>query len=199
MQKNQITIGGTYYAKVTDKVVPVRIDRENANGGWDATNLATNKKIKIKSAQRLRGEAKTDAMKAAKAVAKGNLADGITVPKSKPRSKKKLTAEERREKVRQANAKRSEAPTDKPKTTRTRSKVSLIDAAAQVLAETSEPMNTKELVDHVIEMRLWTPGSGKTPHATLYSAILREIKTKGDESRFVKAERGKFILAGKAA
>jgi hypothetical protein len=39
------------------------------------------------------------------------------------------------------------------------------------------------------------PGGGATPAATLYSAILREIKAKGKESRFVKTERGKFGLA----
>lgn len=35
---------------------------------------------------------------------------------------------------------------------------------------------------------------GKTPHATLYGAILREITTKGDESRFVKSERAKLAV-----
>jgi len=29
----------------------------------------------------------------------------------------------------------------------------------------------------------------------VYASILREIKTKGEASRFVKAERGKFALA----
>jgi hypothetical protein len=33
---------------------------------------------------------------------------------------------------------------------------------------------------------------GKTPAATLYSAILRELQTKAGVSRFVKTERGKF-------
>lgn len=37
------------------------------------------------------------------------------------------------------------------------------------------------------------PG-GKTPHATLYSAILREIATKGNEARFKKTERGHFTI-----
>jgi len=41
----------------------------------------------------------------------------------------------------------------------------------------------------------WTSPGGKTPAATLYSAILREITTKAKESRFVKSERGKFALA----
>src|SRR5450432_2012532 len=54
MKKNEVKIGGTYLAKVSDRVVPVRLDRENHRGGWDATNLMTDKKVHIKSAQRLR-------------------------------------------------------------------------------------------------------------------------------------------------
>jgi len=59
MKKNEVKIGETYLAKVTGKVVPVRIDAENAHGGWDATNMTTKKKVRIKSAQRLRGSAAT--------------------------------------------------------------------------------------------------------------------------------------------
>ena len=38
--------------------------------------------------------------------------------------------------------------------------------------------------------------NGQTPAATLYSAILREIKTKGKDSRFEKTEKGKFGIRG---
>ena len=41
---------------------------------------------------------------------------------------------------------------------------------------------------------MMSPG-GKTPAATLYSAILREIQTKGKEARFKKSDRGLFTLA----
>jgi hypothetical protein len=54
MKKNEVKIGHIYTAKVTDKIVDVRIDAESRNGGWDATNLATGKKIRIKSPTRLR-------------------------------------------------------------------------------------------------------------------------------------------------
>ncbi len=57
MKKNEIKIGNTYTAKVSGNIAKVRIDAENKNGGWDATNLATKKKVRIKSAQRLRAEA----------------------------------------------------------------------------------------------------------------------------------------------
>ena len=56
MKKTEVTIGVTYYAKVTNKRVEIRIEAERPRGGWDATNLATGKKIYIKSAQRLQGE-----------------------------------------------------------------------------------------------------------------------------------------------
>jgi len=42
------------------------------------------------------------------------------------------------------------------------------------------------------EKGYWTSPGGKTPAATLYSAILRELQTKPGASRFVKTERGKF-------
>jgi len=71
-------------------------------------------------------------------------------------------------------------------------KLSAIDAAAQVLASAKAPMNTREMIDAMAEKNLWTSPGGKTPHATLYSAILREINVKGKESRFTKTERGKF-------
>lgn len=71
-------------------------------------------------------------------------------------------------------------------------KLSAIDAAAQVLAASKEPLNAKELIEAMAAKSLWTSPGGKTPHATLYSAIIREISLKGKEARFVKTERGKF-------
>ena len=71
-------------------------------------------------------------------------------------------------------------------------KLSAIDAAAQVLAASKEPMNAKQMIEAMAAKGLWTSPGGKTPHATLYSAIIREVATKGKESRFVKTERGKF-------
>ncbi len=39
----------------------------------------------------------------------------------------------------------------------------------------------------------WTSPAGKTPAGTLYSALLREIKTKASEARFPKTARGQFV------
>ncbi len=54
MKKNDVKIGYCYTAKVSNRVVPVRIDSVCSHGGWNATNTATGKRIRIKSAQRLR-------------------------------------------------------------------------------------------------------------------------------------------------
>lgn len=73
-------------------------------------------------------------------------------------------------------------------------KMSAIDAAAKVLGESKEPLNTKEMVEAMSAKKYWTSPGGKTPHATLYSAILREIQKRGKEARFRKVERGRFTL-----
>jgi hypothetical protein len=74
-------------------------------------------------------------------------------------------------------------------------KVGCLEAAAQILVGKTEPMTTVEMIEAMEKANLWKSPGGKTPHATLYSAIIREIATKGKESRFAKADRGKFSLA----
>ena len=85
-------------------------------------------------------------------------------------------------------------PEAKPKRERADGKMSGLDAAAKVLAEAGEPMNCKVLVDCMIAKGYWSTG-GKTPAATIYAAIIREIAVKGDTSRFHKTDRGKFTIA----
>jgi hypothetical protein len=77
-------------------------------------------------------------------------------------------------------------------------RVSAVDAAIRVLAEVKKPMNCKALVEAMVAKKLWSSPNGKTPHATLYSAILRDIR-KGKDAQFKKVERGMFTLAKKGA
>ena len=58
MRKNEVKIGGLYKAKVSGRLTEVRITAESRYGGWDAINVLTNKRVRIKSVQRLRGEAR---------------------------------------------------------------------------------------------------------------------------------------------
>jgi hypothetical protein len=94
-------------------------------------------------------------------------------------------------------------PSTEPKTSKSRGlqtakgekKMSCLDAAAKVLTETGQPMTCQELVAAMAAKGYWTSPAGKTPHATLYAAIVREIRTKKDRARFRKTVPGRFALA----
>jgi hypothetical protein len=86
----------------------------------------------------------------------------------------------------------AKAKAKKPKGER---KPSALDAAARVLGENGQPMASKEMIEAMAQKGYWKSPGGKTPHATLYAAILREIQQKGKDARFRKVERGKFALA----
>jgi hypothetical protein len=94
-----------------------------------------------------------------------------------------------------ATKKPAKTKATKPAKSATEKKLSAIDAAAKLLADSKEPMNCGEMIEAMTTKGLWTSPGGKTPAATLYSAILREINVKGKESRFTKTERGRFAAA----
>jgi hypothetical protein len=85
-----------------------------------------------------------------------------------------------------SKAARSPRP-DKPK-------LSALDAAAKVLADAGHSMTCGEMIEAMTKKDLWTSPNGATPSSTLYSAILRETQVKGENARFVKTERGKFLV-----
>ena len=110
-------------------------------------------------------------------------------PRRKQVPKQEAATTEQADKPAVANAK----PTAKKPAVK---KTSALDAAAQVLAG-ADAMTTKQMIEAMIEKKLWSSPGGKTPDRTLYSAILREINTKGKDARFKKTERGKFALGTK--
>ena len=264
MKKDDVKIGGTYFAKVSDKVVPVRIAGENRHGGWDATNTETGKTVRIKSAQRLRGAVR-GGTKAAKAIATRESTEAGAEDRCATRGcegKPTMTHLERRlcdacwarhcesestdaptatdlvdaglappptdapeanvgemvandaavplgealatSDVAQANAASWNAVTPKKRRAKTTSdtgepkpkRTSALDAAAQVLKEAAAPMNCKAMIETMAAKGLWTSPGGKTPAATLYSAILREVGEEGEQARFKKTDRGQFAFNG---
>jgi hypothetical protein len=70
-----------------------------------------------------------------------------------------------------------------------------LDAAAEVLGKEGRPMTCHELIEAVAARGYWSWPKGVTPAAILYSAILRELPSKGTDARFTKTERGKFPAA----
>jgi hypothetical protein len=93
-------------------------------------------------------------------------------------------------------APKAEKPVKTPKAEKPARKPSGLDAAAKVLADKGEPMRCGDIVETMINTGLWET-NGKTPAATIYAAILREITVKGAEARFKKTDRGLFTINGK--
>ena len=169
MKKNEVKIGQTYRTKVSGKLTEVRITGESRHGGWDGINVATKAKVRIKTARWLRF-----AMYAA----------------GQPAKKKKIVSLAEYEGKASGKAK----PADATASPRCKS---ILVAAVCVLKSCERPMNCKDIVAQAMETDIWQPrNGGLTPANTLYSAMSREIKLKGDTSRFSKADRGMFELAG---
>src|ERR1019366_8713841 len=181
MKKDQIKIGGTYLAKVSDKLVAVRLDAENLHGGWDATNLTTNKKVRIKTAQRLHGEAHRGGETEESGKAAAPAPDG-----DKPSAKTKAP-----KKAREPKPKKEKAPGGGGRG------MSGLDAAAKILQDADEPLRCKAIVEAIFAKGLWK-SDGKTPWATLYSAMAREARDRGAKSRFKKTDRGLFAFNAKS-
>lgn len=199
MKKADIKVGATYVAKVTNRLVQVRIDAENPSGGWDATNLTTKKKIRIKTAGRLR-----ESKGALKAIAAADQ-ENARLRDERKANKDGQTASERamgRSSKTQREASRKQATSKAKASSKTpanatdakpKKRTGILDAAAQILAKSKEPMGCKEIVELAIAQKLWAT-NGQTPSATLYAAISREISKKGKEARFEKVDRGRFQL-----
>jgi len=116
--------------------------------------------------------------------------DGTAKAEKAPAPKKKAAASK--------GAKATKpAKTPKAKKEKAPRKPSGLDLAALVLAESAEPLNAKAIAERVIAAGWQT--SGATPHATLYAAMIREIKDRGAEARFVKTDRGLFTSSKKGA
>jgi len=196
MKKADVKIGGTYYANISGNKTKVRIESETRNGGWNATNLATNKKVSIRSAQRLHGEVLVKS-KTTKVTTTGNL----TIVEVPPATVETFGGANQEQptlvlrKPAKAKKEKSASPTtdaiaSEPKPDK---RLSCITAAVKVLEEATEPLSTKQIIEAMSTKGYWSSPGGKTPEATLYSAILRNL-SKGDASRFVKAERGRFTV-----
>ena len=114
-----------------------------------------------------------------------------------PKAAKTTTAKAAPAKAEPAKSETAKAGNAKPapdKAEPAKPKLSLVKAAVAVLGETDEALNTKQMIEQAKAKGFWTPGEGKTPEQTLYSAITREIKAKGPNARFVQVSKGHFKL-----
>jgi hypothetical protein len=147
-----------------------------------------------KSAARAEGAAKTDRLrKAALAEINGRLVGGADGKQDhEVPSAKEVTNNANIGAAAKGNRANGEKGPKTPKAPKPK-RVSALDAAAQVLAASEVPMRAKEMIAAMEAKGLWTSPGGKTPEATLYAAIIREIAAKGTAARFKKHERGVFV------
>tara|TARA_R110000782_G_scaffold20675_3_gene55778 strand:- start:6501 stop:7016 length:516 start_codon:yes stop_codon:yes gene_type:complete len=131
--------------------------------------------------------------KAGKNATRGNVAargQGSKAPSAEARDSKAAPKKERVE-HRAADGRRRP-----PKPER----LSALNAAVLVLASApDEGLSAKDMVTQMVAQGLWYSPAGKTPEATLYAGICREIGRKGERARFRKVSRGRFVLAEPAA
>jgi hypothetical protein len=196
MKKNEVKVGSVYTAKVSDRLVPIRIDSVHSRGGWNATNTKTGKRIHVKSAQRLRGPAKSDKKKLA-ATTKADQ-ENARLRDERAKASDGMTASERAmaDSANKMPVTTADAKKAGPKKAAKPKRISALDAAAEILKKAGKPMRSQEMIVAMAEQGLWESPAGKTPHATLYAAVLREIGAKGDKARFRKVDRGTFEYAG---
>ena len=161
-----IRAGDRAFVKVGRNLVEVRVDGK-AEGGWSVPSR-TGKAMTVKTLLAAEGETLV-AHETDSAPAKA------TPAKAKSTSTKAANS-----------APSSRAVPQKG--------MSLLNAAAAVLERSDAPMAVKAMIEKAKESGLWTPRGGKTPEQTLYSAIIREIRDRGNTSRFRKEGRGLFAF-----
>ena len=183
MSEKRIELGNVYSVKVGGAFVAARADRSLGHGRYEGATVrpdGTGAPVKF-ATDAVRGEGMPEAEWRAKHAPQTN---DLPVPEASTAAHAGPSAKR--------TARGGQPPKDR--------KPSGLDGAVRVLREAGTPMLCTDVVKKAIEKGYWQTG-GKTPAATVYAAIIREIAAKGAESRFRKTARGTFELtdAGKAA
>jgi hypothetical protein len=178
MRLENVKAGETYMLKVGKNPVQVTVTGVDEKGKITVTT-AGGKTLTVADAGRLAVHREGRAS-----------APDTNAPQAAKGAKTKVAAPKATKTASGRNVGQKGAPQAKEK------RVGLVDAAILVLHEAgNKPMNVKEIIEVVLAKKLWST-SGKTPAATLYSSILREIQKKGSDARFKKVDRGQFALVG---
>ena len=164
---NEFKAGDRAYTKVGRNLVEVRV-KAKTETGWTVTTR-TGRTLAVRSLEAVPGAAVGIASAGTpKAAAKAAKAAAKAAPKAAPKTEAAAVPKKG---------------------------LSLLNAAATVLERSGEAMPVRAMIEEAKASGLWTPTGGKTPEQTLYSAIIREIKDKGEASRFRKDGRGRFSFA----
>ncbi len=181
-----ISIGQEVLVRIAGRIIPVRVEAVLPDG-WMVRSATSGKIFKTKKLhEQPANEAAAPESEPASESAEAQVAEQPEAPAAVTEPQPAAELPETEPATEPASESAPEAP-------RTR-KVSLLDAAIEVLKAEGRAMNTRDMVKQAIERGLWVQTSCKTPEQTLYGAIFREIASK-EVPRIVKAEvRGKFKL-----
>ena len=169
--ESNITVGTIAIVKVGRNEVEVTVTEVTATG-WKVKSQSTGREFEVRRIERIVTEP----------VEEAEVAEPETAAPAEPETEEEDNA---------VNPAPESGSGPRPE-----KKLSLLNAAARVLAACRTPMNCKEMIAKAVEMGLWTPTGAKTPEQTLYSGIFREIKST-EEPRFKKSEtrKGSFEYA----
>ena len=193
----QIEVGCIAEVKVGRNIIKAPVCEILPDGGYIVQSATTGKKFKVASLVRVvAGRKEIESQPEVPAVThtpeENAIAELAAAPLHGPGIDYPAPCDESEEESDEATenpAPESAAPVKPVK------KMSLMDAAVEVLKTSEQPLNTREIVKTATEKGYWIPTSCKTPEQTLYGSIFREIATK-ENPRIVKSEqRGKFQLA----
>ena len=207
---SEITVGTIAITKVGRNEVKVTVTEITANG-WKVKSLSTEREFETRRIERIVAGPETKAPETEKTAAPEPEANA---PEAEaPKTEAAAPAEPETEVPETDAAATDEPEADAPETEdeednavnpapesgsgpRPAKKLSLLNAAAQVLATCREPMNCKEIVAKAVELGLWVHTGAKTPEQTLYGGIFREMKI-NEEPRFKKSavRKGAFEYA----
>lgn len=172
---SNITVGTIVMVKVGRNEIEVVVTEITANG-WKVKKVGSDREFIVTRIERVIAEPETEAV------------DAEIPSEAAPATEQEAesAAPEAEEEVDTPNpAPESGGSPEK--------KLSLLNAALQVLKRSRTPLSTKEILAQVIEEGLWSPNGAKTPEQSLYSAFFREIKEKETPRvRKSAARRGAF-------
>ena len=170
MVENEFHPGDIVRVKVGKNLVEAEVVELMPNGLYKVKSLNTQKEFGVKHIHELIYAANDDSQE--------------PEPVTEPEEAESTSGEDEDAVINPAHE------SDRPK-----KRMSLMNAAVELLRESPVPMNTREIVAAAIKAGLWEPTDCKTPEQSLYGSIFREIAAK-EHPRIVRAEqKGKFKLA----
>ena len=183
MSISEIKVGTIVKVKVGRNIVPAKVV-EILEDGFRVSSVAKNKEFVVTASRIVIDEEKAEPASVASDSAESKVAE--TVVDQEPVEEFQPTGDDEEDEYVINPAHESDKPVKR---------LSLLNAAVIVLNDTKADMNTRELIEAIVERQLWTPTDCKTPEQTLYGSIFREIATK-EHPRIVKSEiKGKFRIA----